>query len=248
MGLTAAAHLARRGLRVVVTSRNAPPRDGERAEWLRLLAGEGLDVQVRQVDAADAATTAALLAELADQAPIALVVHAAGVVAGADLQPLRRVGPEHVTGHVEAKVEGALALRTALDALPADRRPSTVVLMSSAGTLVGGIGMGPYCAANRYLDAMAEGLTPSGTRWVSVVWDVWKAGPLGGEREVRSPHALDARTGMGALDRVLAVGGSGALPPVVAVSATDLRERMAAAAFTAPGAPSGTGGGTAAPS
>ncbi|MEU6038475.1 SDR family NAD(P)-dependent oxidoreductase [Actinomadura sp. NPDC047616] len=235
VGLTTAAHLARQGLRVVVTSRSAPPEDGERAEWLRVLADEGLDVQVRQVDAADARETTALLAELAAQAPIAVVVHAAGVVATADLEPLRRVTTEHVTGHVRAKIAGVLALRTALDALPPDRLPHAVVLMSSAGTLVGGIGMGPYCAANRYLDAYAE--AHGGSGWVSVVWDVWKAGPLGGEREVRTPYALDARTGMGALDRVLASGERGVLPPVVAVSATDLRERMATAAFTAPPPP-----------
>ncbi|GAA2400644.1 hypothetical protein GCM10010191_04790 [Actinomadura vinacea] len=244
VGLTIAAHLARQGLRVMITSRSGTPQDGERAESLRLLADGGLDVEVRQVDAADAETTAALLGELAEQAPIALVVHAAGVVATADLQPMRRVTVEHVTGHVRAKIEGVLALRAALDALPADRRPPTVVLMSSAGTLVGGIGMGPYCASNRYLDAFAEALASdpsSGTRWVSVVWDAWKVGPLGREREVRLSYALDARTGMGALDRVLAARRSGTLSPVVAVSTTDLRERMARSAFTTPRASTGTG-------
>ncbi|TDC56004.1 SDR family NAD(P)-dependent oxidoreductase [Actinomadura sp. KC345] len=243
VGLTTAAHLARRGLRVVVTSRSDPPTDGDRAAWLRMLADEGLDIEVRQVDAADAAATADLMAELAGNAPVELVVHAAGVVASADLQPLRNVTAEHVTGHVTAKIEGALALRAAVDALPPDRRPATVVLMSSAGTLLGGIGMGPYCAANRYLDALAESSAagpPGGTRWVSAVWDAWKVGPMGGERQVRLAFALDAPTGMAALDRVLAAGGPGT-PPVVAVSTTDLRERAATAAYTAPAAPGESG-------
>ncbi|MEW2354045.1 SDR family NAD(P)-dependent oxidoreductase [Spirillospora sp. NPDC029432] len=245
VGLTTAAHLARRGMRVVITSRSGPPQDGDRAGWLRLLAEEGLDIEVRQVDAADTAATAALVTELAARAPIDLVVHAAGVVASADLRPLRNVTAEHVTGHVAAKVQGALALRAALDALPPDRRPETVVLMSSAGTLLGGIGMGPYCAANRYLDALAESLSAArhdGPRWVSAVWDAWKVGPMGGERQVRLTFALDAPTGMAALDRILAAGGPGT-PPVVAVSATDLRERAATAAYTEPAAPGDAGEG-----
>ncbi|REE95072.1 type I polyketide synthase [Thermomonospora umbrina] len=226
VGLTTAAHLARKGLRVVITSRGGTPT-GERAESLRKLTDEGLSIEVRTLDAADTEGTAALLEELA---PLDLVVHAAGVVATADLQPLRRVGPDQITGHVHAKVTGALALRAAIDRLPADRRPRDVVLMSSAGTLVGGIGMGPYCAANRFLDALAEETPQDGTRWVSIVWDAWKVGPVGTERAVRLTFALGARTGMDALDRVLA----DRRVPVVAVSTTDLRERAARAAYTAP--------------
>ncbi|MFG1706605.1 SDR family NAD(P)-dependent oxidoreductase [Nonomuraea sp. M3C6] len=239
VGLTTAAHLARKGLRVVVTSRTGPPAGDDadpaardRAASLRRLAEEGLPIEVRRLDAADPEGTAALLEELSAQGPLALVVHAAGVVATAGLRPLRGVGPGEVAGHVHAKIAGALALREAVDRLPADRRPRDVVLMSSAGTLVGGIGMGPYCAANRYLDALAEG-AGSGARWVSVVWDAWKVGPAGTERTVRLAFALGAQTGMAALDRVLA-GRRRPRPPVVAVSTTDLRERVAQAAYVPP--------------
>ncbi|SEG86427.1 Acyl transferase domain-containing protein [Thermomonospora echinospora] len=236
VGLTTAAHLARKGLRVVVTSRTGPPGDesGDRVASLRRLAEEGLPVEVRRLDAADAEGTARLLEELSAQGPPALVVHAAGVVATADLQPMRGTGPDQVTGHMHAKISGVSALREAIDRLPAGRRPRQVILMSSAGTLVGGIGMGPYCAANRYLDALAEEMSRaagSATRWVSVVWDAWKVGPVGTERTVRLTYALGARTGMDALDRILAGPST---PPVVAVSTTDLRERIARAAYTAP--------------
>ncbi|PZG21039.1 type I polyketide synthase [Nonomuraea aridisoli] len=240
VGLTTAAHLARKGMRVVVTSRSgrpavddADPAARERAASLRGLAEEGLPLDVRRLDAADAEGTAALLAELSADGPIDLVVHAAGVVATADLRPLRATGPGQVTGHVHAKIAGALALREAVERLPTERRPRDVVLMSSAGTLVGGIGMGPYCAANRYLDALAEAEAGAGaTRWVSVVWDAWKVGPAGTERTVRLAFALGARTGMAALDRI--VTRRRTRPPVVAVSTTDLRERSAQAAYTAP--------------
>ncbi|WP_106400734.1 type I polyketide synthase [Actinocorallia populi] len=228
VGLTIAEHLARKGLRVVVTTRGAGGE--ERSRSLERLAAEGLDVEVRRLDAADAEGTAGLLAELAERGRLALIVHAAGVVAGADLQPMRHVRAEHVDGHVHSKIGGVLALREAVGRLPEAKRPGTVVLMSSAGTLVGGIGMGPYCAANRFLDAFAEEAADgTATRWTSIVWDVWKAGPEGGERLTRLPYALGAATGMAALDRVLAHP-----LPVVAVSSTDLRDRMAEAAYAEP--------------
>lgn len=245
VGLTTAAHLARQGMRVVITSRSAVPtntvstntastdaepgsRNSERVATLNWLADQGLPVEVRRLDAADTDGTAALLAELAEEGRIELVVHAAGVVASADLQPMRAVGSEHVLGHLHAKASGALALRSAIDALPPQQRPRTVLLMSSAGTLVGGIGMGPYVASNGFLDAFAVGATENdGPQWISVVWDAWKVGPMGTERAVRIDYALDAATGMGALDRILAARRAGVAPPVVAVSITDLRQRMA---------------------
>ncbi|MFC7329782.1 beta-ketoacyl synthase N-terminal-like domain-containing protein [Marinactinospora rubrisoli] len=245
VGLTMAAHLAAQGMRVVLTSRSAPPaepapggRDAERALALHRLADAGTPVEVRVLDAADTAATAGLLAELAGSSGpgLRLVVHAAGVVATADLAPMRAVTTGHVTGHVRSKVAGALALRAAVAALPPERRPETVLLMSSAGTLVGGIGMGPYCAVNAFLDALAAreaapaGSEEPGTRWLSAVWDAWRVGPLGEDRVVNLDFALDAATGMAALDRMLAAARAGTAPPVVAVSSTDLRVRMAEAA------------------
>jgi acyl transferase domain-containing protein/thioesterase domain-containing protein/NAD(P)-dependent dehydrogenase (short-subunit alcohol dehydrogenase family) len=235
VGLTTAAHLARQGMRVVITSRSGVPtnaepgsRNEERVATLTWLADQGLPVEVRRLDAADADGTAALLAELAAVGRIELVVHAAGVVASADLQPMRAVGSEHVLGHLHAKASGALALRSAIDTLPPQQRPRTVMLMSSAGTLVGGIGMGPYVASNGFLDAFAVGAAENdGTQWISVVWDAWKVGPMGTERAVRIDYALNAATGMGALDRILAARQAGVAPSVVAVSTTDLRGRMA---------------------
>lgn len=235
VGLTTAAHLAQQGMRVVITSRSGVPtdaapgsRDSERLAALAWLADQGLPIEVRRLDVADVDGTAALLAELAAVGRIEVVVHAAGVVATADLQPMRAVDSEHISGHVHAKVNGVLALRSAIDTLPSEQRPGTVVLMSSAGTLVGGIGMGPYVASNGYLDAFAVGATEqAATQWISLVWDAWKVGPMGTERAVRIDYALDAATGMGALDRVLAARQAGVAPCVVAVSTTDLRQRMA---------------------
>ena len=184
----------------------------------------------------------ALLTDLAAHGKITLVVHAAGVVGNTGPEPLRTTSTEHVAAHVHAKVAGALALAAALAALPEHRQPRTVLLMSSATTLVGGIGMGPYAASNAALDALAAAAPDRGPRWISAVWDGWRVGPLGGERTVVLTDALDAATGTRAFDRIIAATSAGKAPPVVAISATDLGVRVAAA--SAPTSPAGGPGGS----
>ncbi|RVX41393.1 acyl transferase domain-containing protein [Nonomuraea polychroma] len=219
VGQLFARHLAARGHRVVVTSRTAARR------------GTGLDeagVEVRACDAADPVATSALIVELSADGPIELIVHAAGVVADARLDPLRSLDPGQTAEHVRAKAGGTIVLSDAIAALPAERRPRTVLLMSSVTTLVGGVGMGPYAAANAAMDALGRA-APGPTQWVSAVWDGWRVGDDGGEATVVLADALDAATGTEALDRLLAARAAGTLPPIVAVAATDLNVRVAAA-------------------
>ncbi|MGR6919607.1 SDR family NAD(P)-dependent oxidoreductase [[Actinomadura] parvosata] len=219
VGQLFARHLAARGHRVVVTSRTA-----ERG-------GAEMGADVRVCDATDPGATAALIKELSADGPIELVVHAAGVVAGARLDPLRSLDAGQATEHVRAKAGGALALRDAIAALPAGRRPRTVLLMSSVTTLVGGVGMGPYAAANAAMDALGRA-APGPTRWISAVWDGWRVagnGTEATEATVVLKDALDAATGTKALDRLLAARESGTLPSIVSVAATDLNPRIAEA-------------------
>jgi acyl transferase domain-containing protein len=214
VGRLLARHLAAAGHRVVVTTRGRADTDVAR------VAG----VEVRTVDAGDVHATTALLRELSADGPLALVVHAAGVVDGARLDPLRALDAAQVRAHVEAKLGGALTLRTAIAALGPARRPRAVVVMSSATTLVGGLGMGAYAAANAAMDAVAAG-TPG---WCSAVWDGWSVGT----ETVARADALDAATGTAALDRLLSAGP---LPTAVAVATTDLGPRVAAAGRPRPG-------------
>ncbi|MFF9202004.1 SDR family NAD(P)-dependent oxidoreductase [Streptomyces sp. NPDC014986] len=238
VGLALAAHLARSGRRVVVTGRTGlrpDPRpgsdDAQRAETVRRLKASGADVEVRAADAADSAATAALLRELTDRdGPLDLVVHAAGVVASAAVAPLRATEEHTVRAHAHAKVTAALALRAAVDGLDPDRRPATVLLMSSATAFVGGLGLAPYAAVNRYLDALAEHERTTGRatpRWISVAWDGWRVGPGQSERTVASRHSIGLADGMRTVDRLLALARDGHAPASVAVSPADLGPRTA---------------------
>ncbi|MFJ1701154.1 SDR family NAD(P)-dependent oxidoreductase [Streptomyces sp. NPDC088252] len=258
VGLALAGHLARTGRRVVVTGRTgltAAPAPGTkeaaRAEAVRRLRADGADIEVHAGDAADLEATAALLSRLTERdGPLDLVVHAAGVVASAAVAPLRSGEADTVRAHVHAKVTAAETLRTALRRLPADRQPATVMLMSSATAFVGGLGLGSYAAANRYLDALAEreGVeNAEGTRWISVAWDGWRVGPGGTERVVASRHSIGLKDGMRSVERLLALAGQGRVPASVAVSPADLGRRTAGtppttpAATAAPAAADGSG-------
>ncbi|WAX76654.1 type I polyketide synthase [Streptomyces sp. KMM 9044] len=238
VGLALAGHLARSGRRVVVTGRTglAPdPEPGsseaERAETIRVLRDSGADIEIRTADAADTAATTELLRELTDRdGPLDLVVHAAGVVASAAVAPLRATGEQAVHAHAHAKVTAALALRGAVHGLPPGRRPATVLLMSSATAFVGGLGLAPYAAVNRYLDALAEHEHTIGTRtprWISVAWDGWRVGPGRSERTVASRHSIGLADGMRTVDRLLALAARGRAPASVAVSPADLAPRTA---------------------
>ncbi|GCB44937.1 malonyl CoA-acyl carrier protein transacylase [Streptomyces sp. NL15-2K] len=247
VGMALSAHLVRNGWRVVVTGRDGLPSDpapgtpqAERAEAVRRLRADGVELDVRAVDAADPDATAALLRNVSQQyGPLDLVVHAAGVVASAAVTPLRAVEPETVRAHARAKVSAAMALRSALRGLPDDLRPANVLLMSSATTFVGGLGLAPYAAANRFLDALAERedaeRRDSGERWISVAWDGWRIGPGGTERVVASRHSIGLRDGMRSVDRLLSLTEESRAPASLAVSPADLAGRTAGVPTVAPG-------------
>ncbi|MQS08642.1 SDR family NAD(P)-dependent oxidoreductase, partial [Streptomyces alkaliphilus] len=233
VGLTVAGHLARTGRRVVVTGRTGLDGDAgsARAGTVGRLRSEGADIEVRAVDAADARAMTDLLRELTERdGPLGPVIHAAGVVASEAVTPLRSVNEESVRAHARAKATAAEALRAAVRDLPGDRRPEVVVLMSSATAFVGGLGLAPYAAVNRFLDAFAErehAAEDGRTAWIAVAWDGWRVGPGGTERVVASRHSIGAADGMRSLDRILALAARRDAPPSIAVSPVDLSLRTA---------------------
>lgn len=77
------------------------------------------------------------------------VIHAAGIGDAILLNNLTVVDLQKM---MAAKIEGTWLL----DRLTRQEEPDFFVLFSSAITLVGGVGSGPYTAANSYLDAFAE--------------------------------------------------------------------------------------------
>ncbi|MGC0417981.1 beta-ketoacyl synthase N-terminal-like domain-containing protein [Embleya sp. AB8] len=235
VGFTLAEHLGRHA-RVVLTSRtgipaptNTPPEQAvaDRRAWVEHLRAHGRQVEIAGCDAADPDAVHRLLRDLGEQhGRPGLVVHAAGVVASTGIAPLRASDPDTITAHVRAKVGAADALHTAIARLPITLRAPIVLAMSSATAAVGGLGLGPYAAANRALEAAAARHTDEHTTWLCAAWDGWRVGPAGRERIVAAAHSLGAEDGTRALDLLLAAAMGDTAPAVVAVSPADLAARL----------------------
>lgn len=220
-------HLTFLGLDVVVTSRRHCSAAGSAAGGVRHIVS----------DAADPAALEDLVMTLdAEGDPIGLVVHAAGVAAS--IAPVTLTATANGTqfedaarAHIDAKLTVAQNINLALSHLDEDRRPAVVLCMSSAAGVLGGIGMGPYAASNTAMDAYATSMSSRRTRWVSIVWDGWNAEleDPAVESTIAMSGALDADTGLTALDRILGLTLAGRSPTVVAVSTSGLYARSRAA-------------------
>ncbi len=164
-------------------------------------------------------------------------IHAAGVVGERTFLPLAGSGPEEVAWHFVPKAHGLFALDRAL----AGRRLDFRVAVSSLAAVLGGVGYGPYAAANLFVDAFVE--SRSGEEgWLGIQWDAWDVwgdwrlddAPLG-EVPVTALSAGLARLAMTpaeggeAFRRILAAATS----ELVTISTADLAERRAAASTRA---------------
>ena len=245
IGLALADFLARKlNARLALLGRSPLP---DRADWDRLLATEGEAARrIRAVRALEAAGAEVLplAADVADEAAMRAAVaevrarfgalhgvfHAAAVPGGGLIQLKTR---EAAAAVLAPKADGARVLERVLR----DEPPEIAVLFSSINAVTGGIGQVDYCAANAYLDALAErgaepGYPPGypviAIDWCEWQWDAWTATAIQ-DPELRAALArqrqafgLSFDEGMEALRRVLASG----LRRVV-VATRDLRRVLA---------------------
>ncbi len=213
LGLEAARWLVRRGARRLCLVGRAGPTPAARAA-LAALAASGAEVLVRAADAADPAQMAPLLEVLrASGAPLAGILHAAGVV---DDAVLAEQDDDRLARVWRGKVEGARVL----DALTASDPVELFVLISSIVGVIGNAGQASYAAASAALDAIAHGRRAVGRPALSLsLGPVASVGML-----ARRPGLLEAfeRRGLAALEprqvfRALAVAlDAGAVTCLVA--------------------------------
>ena len=164
-------------------------------------------VRVVECDIADRDALAAVLASVPGDRPLTAVVHTAQVLIEA---PLADVTAEQLDQVLAAKAVAGWHLHE----LTRDLDLAAFVLFSSfAGTLGGGIGLGPFAAANAHLDALAEYRRGQGLPATSVAWGAWDhadPGPLQDQRRQRLSRrglpVLDPRLAIDALRQALAAG------------------------------------------
>jgi acyl transferase domain-containing protein len=181
-------------------------RTAARIRQVQALEALGSQVLVIQADVADSAQLAAALASaLATFGELHGVIHAAGVSdpqAFGAVQDLERAACEW---HFAPKVHGLYALAQALEG----RNIDFCILFSSLSTVLGGLGLCAYTAANRFMDAfVAQYNRRARVPWLCVDWDSWqvKERPHGDFGATIAGFTMSPQEGCDAFARVLACG------------------------------------------
>jgi len=232
LGLALAEHLAQEArARLVLLSRRAV--GSEVQQRLDDLAETGAETLVLRADVTDRRQLAGALHEARRRfGRLDGVLHAAGLAGRGVIETRSRESLDQV---LAPKVVGA----TLLVELLRDDPPDFLVLFSSLSSILGGAGQVDYCAANAFLDALAQSEQRNGRRWVSAVhWDTWREAGMAVAAASRAgvsgdalAHGLSTAEGGRALLRLLALG-----EPQIAVSTRDLPTLIALEGGTGPAA------------
>ncbi|SNB72305.1 Short-chain dehydrogenases of various substrate specificities [Streptomyces sp. PgraA7] len=215
LGAVFARHLvAEHGARrLLLTSRRGLDTPGA-AELVSELAELGARVDVVACDVSDRSALRALLAGVADEAPLTAVVHAAGVL---DDGVVETMSPDRLDAVMRPKTDAAWYLHE----LTAEQGLDAFVLFSSAAGTLDGAGQANYAAANVFLDALAQHRRGQGLPALSLAWGLWSertgmVGSLDGtdlDRIERSGvRPLAAAEGLALFDTAAALGEPVVLP------------------------------------
>lgn len=204
VGLAFARWFVSRGAkRLALLGRGAPsPAALAQIDALRAL---GVNVRSYACDVAlSAQVTSTISSIVREQGPISSVVHAAGVLSDAVLDNLQWQDCQRI---LAPKVIGAFNLLDAVEGQPI----RSVLLLSSATSLLGNAGQVGYAAANSVLDALGAACEQQGRPGLVINWGAWReVGML--EDNQAGDRALSGKgiSGMSTADCLLAfsrVGG-----------------------------------------
>jgi amino acid adenylation domain-containing protein len=140
------------------------------------------------------------------------------------MRPIDATSPQLIMQHFRPKVQGLQVTANLLKHHVLD----FVLVQSSLSSVLGGLGMAAYAAANSYVDAFTVKQNRlNHTRWLSVDWDGWRFGENGKASNVPVGSALadlaiTSAEGTIALDRILALDHVSQ----IIVSTTDLDARL----------------------
>ncbi|MCK9900254.1 SDR family NAD(P)-dependent oxidoreductase [Frankia sp. Cpl3] len=173
LGALFARHLVTtRGVRhLLLVSRRGPHTPGV-DQLVDDLTGQGAQVTVTAVDAADSEALATVVAAVSARRPLTAVVHAAGVLDDATITALT---PGQLDTVLRPKIDAAWNLHE----LTRGRPLAGFVLFSSISGLTGTAGQANYAAANTFLDALASHRRSLAEPAVALAWGLWD-GAAGG--------------------------------------------------------------------
>jgi NAD(P)-dependent dehydrogenase (short-subunit alcohol dehydrogenase family)/acyl carrier protein len=226
--------------RLILVGRSIPPERELWADWLathdeqdvtsakikmiQSLEQLGAQVMVASADVANPAQ----MQHVVDRAwerfgAIHGVIHAAGTVGQAMFRAVKDTGPTDAQAHFAAKVKGVQVLEDVFRG----QRLDFCLLTSSLASILGGLGLAAYAAANNFMDAFAyrhNQMEP--VPWVSVNWDAWQltARQYSASGNPFGDVAITVEEGADVFRRLLSLP-RGAVTKV-AVSTTSLQARL----------------------
>jgi phthiocerol/phenolphthiocerol synthesis type-I polyketide synthase E len=237
VGLLLAGYLARTyQARLVLVGRNPLPPREQWPQWLAMgekdstrrrvqavldMEAAGAEVLVAGVDVADEARMRELLSEVqARFGALHGVIHAAGLAGERALALLSSLTPETYAQHFQAKVLGTQVLERVLQGHSLD----FCLLLSSNASVLGGLGLTAYAAANTYLDSFASSRArDERLGWLSTNWDGWPVAEGAAPQTSIDQFAMSASEAPEAFRRVV----ESSLTGQVVVSTGPLEPRLA---------------------
>jgi acyl transferase domain-containing protein/acyl carrier protein len=166
-------------------------------EWL------GASIETVALDVGDSAAVQEYFHRYQEECrpPFKGIVHAAGI---AQPVPIADALYEDFVSHFRAKVDGAWNLHSALEKEPLD----FFILFSSASAVLNSPRIGPYAAANAFLDALAHYRRGLGLTATSINWGAWtETGMLthavAADRDLSGVEGMTTEEGLFCLDRLL---------------------------------------------
>jgi amino acid adenylation domain-containing protein len=222
VGLVLAEHLARRVQgRLVLVGRTGMITADRWAEWLATHAADdptsrriralqqleeaGAEVCCVQADVAVREEMESAIARAKERfGTIHGVIHAAGVVAPTAVPDAL---PEICELQFRPKVEGLAVLAEVLRA----ERLDFCLVTSSLASVLGGLGLVAYAAANQFMDAFVQAQNQhSAWPWITVNWDAWQLGaPPQSVRSGLAELAMTPAEGAAVFDQILRAGYRG---------------------------------------
>lgn len=183
----------------------------------------GADVLILKAEVADEKKMQAVIDQAVKKfGKLNGVIHAAGVVGDRAIKAIQEIDNAHCEEQFQAKVHGLKVLEKVLHGIKLD----FCLLQSSLSSVLGGLGMATYSAANSFMDTFTARHNQANTHsWISVNWEGWLF-----EEDIQNSAigadmiqlALKPEEGIQAFERILAAPGFSQ----IVVSAGNLQSRL----------------------